>query len=176
MQDKLRKYIEEHSEELDVYQPREHLWEGIDERLQNNRRRMLWQRLAIAASVLLVITAGTWAFIASQSNSRVPEHMVYDQPPIKETEVYYTAIVQMKDAELEQYCKPQPELCKEFERDIAMLNKAYYQLKTEYAASADKKRVLSAMRNNLQMQVQLISRQLQIMETVTQKKEQVKFI
>jgi hypothetical protein len=82
----------------------------------------------------------------------------------------------MIDAEMEQYCRPQPDLCRDFEKDIAKLNNAYLQLKKEYVVSADKKKILIAIAANLQMQVQLINQQLQIMEEVKQKTEAVKII
>jgi hypothetical protein len=176
MQDKLKQYVEENRDELEIYQPREQLWDTVDERMQHGRRGALWQRLAIAASLLLAVTCGTWAFIATRPSKYVSDNAVHVQPPITEAEFFFTTIVQMKDAELEQYCKPQPELCREFEKDIATLSNAYHQLKNEYPASADKEKVLQAMMTNLKLQVQLVSRQLQIMETVKQKKEEVKFI
>jgi hypothetical protein len=176
MRDKLKGYVEEHRDELEIHQPREYLWDGIDDRLQHSSRGPRWQQLAIAASLLLIVTCGTWLFIASRQDIQVAETTVPAQPPIKDAEVYFTNILQTKDAELEQYCKPQPELCREFEKDMVMLNKAYWQLKNEYAISADKAMVLQAMMTNLQMQVQLISRQLQVMETVKQKKEEVRTI
>jgi hypothetical protein len=173
MKDKLKQFVDEHREEFEIYQPREFLWDGVDDRLPQKRKGLGWQQVAIAASLLLAIGCGTWIFLANRHNTPAPEAA---QSQMAKTEAYFTAIVQMKDAELDQYCKPNPELCREFEKDIATLNKEYYQLKNEYAVSADKKTILKAMMTNLQMQVQLISRQLQIMETVKQKKEEVKFI
>lgn len=174
MQDKLKQFVEDNRDEFEVHQPREHLWDGVDERLQQGRKGTRWQRLAIAASVLLAVTCGAWFFVASRQTP--PAATVAMPPSIKDAEVYFTSIVQMKDAELEQYCMPQPQLCREFESDMAALSEAYRQLKTEYAAAADKEMILQAMTANLQMQVQLISRQLQIMESVKQKKEEARTI
>ena len=172
MRDKLKQYVEEHRDELEQYTPPEHLWYGIEGSLQHGRRHTPWRQLAIAASVFLVITCGTWAFVASRHDT-LTETTAQAQPPITGTEAYFTAMVQMKDAELAQYCSPQPELCSEFKKDLEALNDAYLQLKKEYAASADKKTILQAMTANLQRQLQLTTWQLQIMETVKQKKTEV---
>jgi len=170
MQDKLKQYVAEHRDELEQYTPPEYLWYGVDERLQHGSRHAPWQRLAIAASVFLVVTCGIWAFIASRHDTM---SATTAQAPITGTEAYYTAMVQMKDAELAQYCGPQPELCSDFKRDLESLNDAYLQLKKEYASSADKKTILQAITANLQRQLQLTTWQLQIMETVKQKKTEV---
>jgi hypothetical protein len=175
MQDNLKQYVEEHREELDIYQPRELLWGEINERVQRSRVSIRWQRLAMAASVLLALAFGTWIYRENRQ-SKQSESIVQAQSPLMQAEAYYTAMVFLKDAELEQYCKPQPELCREFEGDIESLSEAYRQLRAEYATSADRQALLRAMATNLQMQVQLITRQLQIMEAVTQKKEAYKTI
>lgn len=176
MQDKLKKYVDEHRDELELYEPRSYLWEGIDERLQRNRKGIRWQQLAIAASVLLVVTCGAWVFMATRNNTPSPDNNIATESAMAGPEVYFTAVMQLKNTELEKYCQPQPELCREFEKDIETLNDAYHQLKQEYSASADREAILRAMAANLQMQVQLISRQLQIMEAAKQKKEEYKII
>jgi hypothetical protein len=173
MKDRLKNFIEEHRDEFEIYQPREILWNGIQERLHEGGRRILWQKLAIAVSVLLLITCGTWIFIASRRNNEVAQSPGSTTPSILGAEVYFTRMVQIKDAELEQYCRPQPVLCREFENDISSLNEAYMQLKKEYITSADKKTILQAMMNNLQMQLDVMNRQLEVMQTVKKKKETI---
>ena len=169
MKDKLKQYVEEHREELEQYTPPEYLWYRVDKHLKPGRRSIPWRRLAIAASVFLVVTCGTWVFVAGHYETK-SGNTAQVQLPIMGTEAYYTTMVQMKDAELAQYCGTQPELCSEFKRDLELLNEAYLQLKKEYASSADKKTILQAMTANLQRQLQLTTSQLQIMGTVKQKK------
>jgi hypothetical protein len=173
MQDKLKKYVEEHRDEFDQNTPPEYLWYGVNERLQGSRRDVGWRRLAIAASLFLVVTCGTWIFVASRDNG-VSKTTV--QAPVIGDEAYYTAMVRVKDAELAKYCGTQPELCSEFKKDLESLNNAYLQLKKEYESTADKKTILQAMTANLQRQLQLTNWQLRIMESAEQKKIQVQRI
>lgn len=174
MQDELKQYVDNHRDELDLYQPREQLWDGIDERLQKGRSGRRWQWLAVAASILLVVTCGTWIFLSERQHTS--RDVVTQTPNLSEAEAHFTALLQLKDAELDQYCSPQPELCREFELDLESLQTDYRQLKNEYSASADKQEILRAMAGNLQMQVQLINQQLHIMEVVQMKKEAFKTI
>jgi hypothetical protein len=177
MDDKLKRFVAEHREDFEMQQPRQHLWEGIDERLQHSRKRVLWQRVAIAASLMLLVTCGTWLFLSNRYSTQLMAAAPPPaQPPIVTTEAYYNQIVQVKNAELAKYCSPQPELCATFENDLGGLSLAYNQLKKEYDRAPDNKAVLRAMLSNLEMQVQLINRQLQIMETVQQKQEAAKII
>ena len=174
MRDELKQYVEDHRDELDIYQPHERLWDEIDVRLQKNRKIIRWRWLAAAASLLLLLSCGTWIFLSerkedSRDISKVP-------PQLNQAEVYYTALLTMKDAELDQYCSPQPELCKEFDSDLEKLQNDYRQLKSEYSTSADRPAILRAIAANLQLQVQLINQQLNIMEQVQTKKEAFKTI
>jgi hypothetical protein len=174
MQDELKKYVDSHRDELDLYQPREQLWDGIDERLRKTRNVVRWRWLAAAATLTLLLSCGTWLLLSERQQKM--QHVATVPSKLNETEVYFTAIMQMKDAELDQYCRPQPELCREFELDLDVLQKDYRQLKGEYNASSDKQAILRAMASNLQMQVQLINEQLRIMATVQQQKEKFKTI
>lgn len=175
MQDKLKQYVEDHREELELYQPRASLWEGVHERLRHGRGRTFRRFLAIAAALLLLVGGGAYVFFKGPP-APAGEPVMAVQPAIMQTEAYLTAVVQAKDAQLDQYCTPQPALCREFARDMGTLSTAYEQLKKEYATAADKKAVLQAMTANLLMQVQLINRQLQIMEAVEQKEAEVNII
>lgn len=174
MQDDLKQFVDAHRDALDIYQPREQLWEGIEERLQNRPQRKRWQWLAVAASLLFVLSCGTWILLSQQRNKA--QESVSVTPKLNETEVYFTALLQMKDAELDQYCRPQPELCREFEMDLEKLQGEYRMLKSEYTSSIDKHEILRAMAANLQMQVQLVNEQLHIMEVVQTRNEKFKTI
>jgi len=176
MQDRLKQYIDDHREEFEAYQPREYLWDSIKENLEHHKRSAMWRRLAIAASILLVVTCSTWLFVANRKDVSLAENAAQTQRPVMDPEVYFTTLVQMKDAELEHYCKRQPALCREFETDMESLSKDYYQLKNEYTASADKGKILKAMMTNLQTQLQLINLQLQIMKDAQKKKEEFRTV
>lgn len=170
MQDKLKDFVEAHREELELYQPREHLWNGIDAQLHHRRNSRRWQQLALAASILLLVTCGTWLFVSHQQpREESPQYST--QPPLREAEVYFTALLHMKDAEMQRYCQPQPKLCQVFEQDLQALSQDYQRLKAEFTAALDKQAILEAMLANLQTQVQLINRQLQIMKRVQKQQE-----
>ena len=168
MKDNIEEFIKDNREELDIYEPREGLWESIDEKLHKQRELKRWKYYVAAACVLLAVSLAVW-LIPRQSN--MSEQQIVNTPPVnpevKQAEVYYASMIEEKRVELNRYCNTQPHLCDEFEKELDTLNKLYGQLKHEYNTTAsDKEVVLQAMINNLQIQVQVLSQQLNIIQQI----------
>jgi hypothetical protein len=92
---------------------------------------------------------------------------------INKAEQYYASMIEAKRTELNKYCSAQPKLCYEFDKELDTLNSMYGQLKHEYNRTADKEAVLQAMINNLQIQLQVLSQQLQVIKHVEAKQQTV---
>lgn len=176
MKDKLEDFIHQHRKEFDSHEPRTRLWEHINDKLQKKNRRKRWYIISAAASVALAIAVCVWLLYPSKPNTgrvevETPGENNYN---INTTEVYYSALIGEKRNELNQYCKNQPDLCKEFDKDFEELNALYGQLKAEYSKSPDKEVVLKAMIENLKTQVNILSRQLQVLENIKQKEKKLR--
>jgi len=170
MEDQFEEFVKKHRDALDVYEPRTQLWDSVQEQLKRQKKQRWLKYAAIAAGVLLI--AGTAAWILEKKTQPVMVQQTAEQPispEIQEAEKYYSSIVEVKRAELNKYCKDYPELGKEFEQEVNNLNVLYSQLKEEYKNSDGREAVMKAMIDNLQTQVQITGRQLQIIQSVKQK-------
>jgi hypothetical protein len=173
MKDNFEKFIEKHRSELDVFEPREDLWDGVNERLPKQKKKKQAWYYALAASILLLAGAIIWLRPKpSQSNNATETVSV--NPEERRAEVYYASLIDKKRKELSRYCSEEPKLCNEFEKELDTLNVLYGQLKQEYNTSSNNEAVLQAMINNLQLQLQVLSQQLQIIQNIKARNEQIK--
>lgn len=164
MQDRIEKFIREHRAALDVHEPRVQLWDKLDESLQQRKAHSRWRVTAIAASLFLVVFIASWAVMTLSDRPQANIQVAASQNEAKEAEVYYTGIVEEKQAELGRYAATQPQLYSRFKEDLSELRVSYARLKAEYATTPEKEIVLQAMIENLQLQTQIIELQLDIMK------------
>jgi len=176
MKDKLEDFIRQHRKEFDSHEPRSRMWDNINDKLQKKNSRKRWFLISAAASVIMAVGVCVWLLYPSKPKSNDSETAIENEINlnINNTEVYYSALIGEKRNELNQYCKNQPDLCKEFDQDFDELNIMYGHLKMEYSKSPDKEVVLKAMIENLKTQVEILSRQLQVLENIKEKEKKLK--
>lgn len=170
MQDKIEKLIRENRAEFDIYQPREALWDSIQDRLVSKKKQKsnVYRLWAVAASVAVIMVS---SFLLVNIIRPVQQSTVVQLPKEQqEAEMYFSSLIEVKKSELNKYKKDNPELCREFDKQIEALNILYAQLKTEYKSSAKKEIVISAMVENLQTQIQILNQQLEIIQQVKKQK------
>jgi phage shock protein A len=76
----------------------------------------------------------------------------------------------LKQNELRQIEKDQPELYRQFVSDITQLDSSYNSLKKELPANPNREQLLEAMIQNLQLQTELLNQQLRIIKQIKQAK------
>ncbi|SDD78926.1 hypothetical protein [Niabella drilacis] len=84
---------------------------------------------------------------------------------------HYTRLVAMKQTQLKAVAQHEPRLYQAFEQDAAILETSYEELKKQLKQHDDKEALLQAMLNNLQMQVHLLSSQLEVYKEGHKKKQ-----
>lgn len=92
-------------------------------------------------------------------------------PADKEQEelYHYTRLIEIKQQQMQALKKSEPELYKEFSRDIEMLETSYAALKTQLETGINSEKLLEAMIGNLKMQTDLLNTQLNILKQVHRK-------
>ena len=76
----------------------------------------------------------------------------------------YTSLIATKRTELKTIAKSDPELYKEFSAEIAKMDSTYKKLNNDLATSPNQEDVLRAMIRNLQIQTDVLSQQLNVIE------------
>ncbi|MCG2617803.1 hypothetical protein LZZ85_26115 [Terrimonas sp. NA20] len=167
----LKDFIAENRHSFDDEQPGEQNWERIANAvpaLSGKRsavRAML--RWSVAAAVVIII-GGAYFFVQNKKAREVavetrsndirilaPEYAASAEP-------IYQAIEQQQ-RELKDFSGTQPELYDQFTQDLATLDSSYRVLKAQASRSPNREILIKAMMNNLQLQAELLSRQLNIL-------------
>jgi hypothetical protein len=121
-------------------------------------------------------------FIAKQSFENAEEkqkpskYIVEDKEMMafNESKTHFAKLIAYKGNEIKKLAKNDPEVYKNFSEDIAELNETYKQLNKQLPKTNNKSALINAMIYNLQVQIDLLNKQLIILnkiETIKKKKE-----
>ena len=178
MKDPLKQYIDTHRDAFDDANPDPRVWEKIAQGIAmkpapvRSLRRFPWA-LAAAAAVLAAVTIPLFFHFrgarAARPETAVVADTATDSTALYDQELYhFTQIVRLKARELEQIKGAHPELYQRFAGDLQKLDSSYQQLRQDLSDQPDQEVVLQAMLQNLTLQVELINRQLDIIEQLKQ--------
>jgi len=190
MSKRLDDFIRNHRDEFDSDLPSTQVWNKIDERLSGNPKKakvvpINWMRWSAAAAVVILIGAATLYWFNSKPvvseevavKKDVNPPVIVDSSllneinPVYAKELYhFTQLIELKQDELKQLEKENPELYKQFVTDINKLDSSYNVLKRELPANPNREQLLEAMIRNLQVQMDLLNQQLQIIQQIKQSK------
>ena len=182
MDDKLKNFIQQNRDAFDSEQPGQAVFGRISDNIQGDKKkpvRFLMPWAAVISSVVLLSVASLVYFGKNKIKSDVP---VVTQPETPQDEIsfigdpsyakqiyHFRELIGLKQAELRQLEKDYPDLYKQFVADINQLDSSYQNLKINLAENPNREMLLEAMIQNLQLQSELLNRQLSIIKEIKQK-------
>lgn len=190
MSSKLEQFIRENREQFDNDEPRPQVWSQLEKQLAPPEQKgkviaMKFLRLGIAAAVLVLAGVGVFYLLSGpgksdpvvlrQGDKTSPvtneNKMLEEINPGYAKEVYhFTQLIELKQTELKQIEKDNPELYKQFTVDINKLDSSYFALKKELPVNPNREQLLEAMIQNLRLQTELLNQQLFIIKQIKQSK------
>ncbi|MFS2189229.1 hypothetical protein ACCC92_21305 [Mucilaginibacter sp. Mucisp84] len=184
MSKRFEDFMHDNNEEFNEIEPSADLWGKIEAQLnfldqeqeQPKKREAktfsLGFVLKVAASVIIIMGIGFGIFIQSQKGTKGVD-LAAINPEYAQQQVRYASLVETKLTELKSASKNDPQLYKEFSAEIAKMDSTYKKLNSDLATSPNQERVLRAMIRNLQIQTEVLTQQLNVIEQFNQmKKEQ----
>jgi len=182
-------FIRNNRDEFDSDLPSPQVWNKIDERLSNAPKKakvvqVAWMRWSAAAAIVLMIGAAALYWFNSkpvpreqivETNDAAPvvvdSNLLNEINPAYAKELYhFTQLIELKQGELKQMEKENPQLYKQFVTDINKVDSSYNVLKQELPANPNREQLLEAMIRNLQVQMDMLNQQLQIIQQIKQSK------
>ncbi|WP_442589565.1 hypothetical protein ACSBL2_26510 [Pedobacter sp. AW31-3R] len=169
---KLEDFIKENKKAFDDDRPSSKLWEKLDQQLTQQQQKKtislpLWIGIASSFIVLLAI-----AFLYLKPAQKRDIDLADVSPGYAKKELRFAGLIEEKRDSLQVYAKSNPKLYDKFSADLQKLQTAYDQLKKELTGSPNQQLVVKAMARNLEIQLQVVSQQLSIINEVSQIKKE----
>ncbi|HRO69619.1 MAG TPA: hypothetical protein PK951_04540 [Chitinophagaceae bacterium] len=182
MSNKLKRFITENRSEFDDQIPPPSAWREVERSIQGRKpekqipvkRLYRWSATAavffiVAVSLYFLLAKGkTGNDLAKESRSTPGEQVINGEIGRMEPgfaaeakRIYQTIETQQKA--LKAITQDQPELYSQFSEDLATLDSSYRVLKTKALNTPNREVIIRAMLQNLQLQAELLSKQLQIL-------------
>lgn len=169
MSREIEDFIRNNKSAFDTETPGEHLWFKMEQQLtkaeQKQPNNRLW--ISIAASLLVVFSIGYMYTQKGQHSSTLAQV----NPGQAQKQVRFTSLIEKKTDSLQVYAAENPELYQKFSTDLERIQADYDLLKQDLAKSPNQEFIIRAMEKNLELQLQVVSQQLQIINQVRQVKK-----
>lgn len=123
-----------------------------------------WWWIGIAASLLVVLGIGYMYNQKVQPGNPLAQV----SPKQAKKQVQFSSMIAQKADSLEVYAAENPELYQKFASDLERIQADYDMLKKDLVKSPNQAFVIRAMEKNLELQLQVVSQQLQIINQVRQ--------
>jgi septal ring factor EnvC (AmiA/AmiB activator) len=178
---KLEQFVQNNREDFDNYEVPAGLWDKIDKSLGKEiapnedadevifkfkkssiSKLKVW---AMAASVILLI--GCFLTFYLKNNTDSTEQIVAEvAPQYGDKMVQYASMIETKREEIREIETQNPAMYKEFATEIEKLNQDYQNLQAELTQTPNQGELVEAMIQNLQVQLDILNRQLIIIQKV----------
>lgn len=181
MGDRLQQFIRDNRESFDAEDPDPRVLKKLKKRLFTGRNKAVRAAkvFAWAAVIACFITLSVLLYF---SESKKNELMNAAKAPVNSERItgipdpvyagrmhFFQDQIDLRQAALKEVKNEQPELYKRFINDVKQLDSAFHALKTELDNSPNKEVLLQAMIRNLELQADLLNRQLLIIKAIKQK-------
>lgn len=127
-------------------------WTGLD-----------WR---VAASVAVLLLAGSFLFMNYQYGVTHQPEVVAASPSYAKEVVQYTRLIDNKRTELKQMTQDNPVLYQEFATDLDRLENSYQSLKDDLPRNPNQDVLIRAMIQNLHYQINLLNEQLRVIQRI----------
>lgn len=187
MKQGLEKFVKDHREDFDDATPPAHVWRAIDKEMNAPAKpkavviSMKVVRWAAAAAIIIIAGTVLWLqpfsnqpnktpSIAGTNNDSTPATAPALPNEYAQQVYHFTQLIELKNAELKKIEKEEPELYKEFAADITRLDSSYQALQTQLPGNPNQDVLIQAMIANLQVQIDVLNKQLSIIQRIKQQK------
>lgn len=193
---KIERYIRDNREAFDDKEPSDALWDKISGQLPNGSmsvetqtteakivhkdfqnssyfKRFEGLNWRLAASVLVLLGIGVVLFNINQKYQLTAQpEIVLTNPAMAKQVGQYTQLVENKRIELKTLTENNPNLYKQFAQELDILEKSYQSLRADLPKNQNQETLISAMIQNLQLQIDILNQQLQIIDKIKNSKNE----
>lgn len=183
----IEKFIRQHRRDFDSQEPAERVWEEIVHKIPVHKparrftRSELFRWTAAAAVMVAVITSLYFIYI-KDSHEQQPVSKDQPRPQLIEEAagldpefgvqlLKVSRSVENRQEQLKAAAADAPALYQQFEKDLEVLDSSFRALKNQALQTPNRDVLIRAMIQNLQLQSELLERQLQVMQEFNNKQK-----
>lgn len=180
MEKDLKSFIQKNREAFDDANPPSDLWQGIAKGLNDqnpqpikklgSKTAWIMQVLKVAAVTFLVGVIGIFIYFYGKREAYLDYSRI--NPDLAAEQQAYAQLVTQKKDSIEYIAASNPALYGEFSKVINQMESNYDMLKREFAQSPNREMTLEAMIRNLQVQINILSQQLDVLNYINRSKNQ----
>ncbi|MFA5419853.1 MAG: hypothetical protein WC341_15480 [Bacteroidales bacterium] len=177
--DQLEKFILDHREEFDEFEPSPELWNKISVPKPVSRgMHISWKKVVYRVAAVIVIFIGSYyvhdlinphakGISAIQSSASEEDRQMLTQ--LMESKAYYTSLINTKTEEVYLLAAEKPMLRDEIQQEMKELDQEFLKLQNDLHDNTDSEEVIAAMIQNYRLKLQILEETL--MQLQVQKKE-----
>ncbi len=171
---RLEDFVSENRGAFDDREVPGELWEKLDKKLKGRTTgkirvfKKMHFNFGIAAGILVLLSVGFLLGRYAKPDNHQDE-IAFIDPGMANTLISYTNQIEQKRDELSYIKKDAPELYNEFLSDLIVLEENYKTLKAELPNNPNQEELIKAMVRNLQLQIELLTKQKAIGERYREK-------
>jgi len=158
MGDQLEKFLMDNRETFDSEVPSEKVWNQIDQKLASKRN--MWPTVWKVAAMLFMATT----ILLIIDRPVIEEETFVMTEEFNQAEDYYISMINEKRVIIEETLTPEQQ--EQFLAEIDQLDTMYDELKKTYQTNSSNERVMDAMISNLQLRLEIMNRQLELLESI----------
>ena len=165
MKDRLEEFVKENREGFDTEIPRNDLWNNIESELEKKDTNFDFSWLWKVAALVFLASTIALLFKGNIVDEDLSENQLSSNgynSELVEVESYYTQLISDKKKEILSFDTNNPELL----NDINGLDSMYSELKSNLKVNQKDGRLINAMIMNLQLRVDILNKQLNILENI----------
>ena len=186
MNNNFERFIQQNRKDFDTEQPSEKVWDKIEQTIPVKKEAkrfsmndvLKWS--AAAAVLFIALTSVYFLYIKKYSHETQTAETGTDSKPgsVKPEELdgispeyavqfkRFNETIETQQEELKKATTGQPSLYKQFEEDLKVLDSSFIALKNQAEHTPNRDVIIKAMIQNLQLQAELLGRQLLIIKDI----------
>jgi len=186
MNNNFERFIQQNRKDFDTEQPSENVWDKIEQTIpvKKEAKRFSMNDIikwsAAAAVLFIALTSVYFLYIKKYSHETQTAETGTDSKPgsVKPEELdgispeyavqfkRFNETIETQQEELKKATTGQPSLYKQFEEDLKVLDSSFIALKNQAEHTPNRDVLIKAMIQNLQLQAELLGRQLLIIKDI----------
>ena len=182
----LEKFVQKNREDFDNAVPSANVWKNVEQSLSEKKKEKTFSlrdiyKWSIAAAIFFIILTSVYFLFIRNKYSHEEPVVNRESPaqPVDEGSIapeyaaqfqkVYQSVVSLQQ-ELKTAASASPQLYQQFQQDLKVLDSSYQLLREQAEHSPNQDVIIKAMIQNLQLQAELLNRQLIIFNQFKNKK------